>query len=378
MIAEKLPVVAPAATVTEAGTVTEVLLLLRLTVKPPVGAAVFSETVQASEPAPVMEAFVQVSPVSTGTPVPLRLMAAVPLVVELLAMVKVPLAAPAAVGANCTVSVAAWFGFRVSGKLAPETERPVPVSVAELTTTAAVPVEDSVIDCVVDEFTDTLPKLRLEELMVSVGTAAFNCSAKVWATLPALAESVTACMVLTEEAVAEKPVLVAPAATVTEPGTVTEVLLLARLTIKPPLGAAVFSETVQESVAAPVTDALAQVRLVTTGTPAPLRLMAAVPLVVELLTIVKVPLVAPAAVGVNCTVSVAVWLGSRVRGKLAPETEKPVPVSVAALMVTVAVPVEDSVIDCVVDEFTDTLPKLRFEELMVSVGTAAFSCSANV
>jgi len=106
-VAEKLVVVAPAATVTEAGTVTEVLLLLRLTVKPPVGAAVFSETVQASEPAPVMEAFVQVSPVSTGTPVPLRLMAAVPLVDELLAMVKVPLAAPAAVGANCTVSVTA-------------------------------------------------------------------------------------------------------------------------------------------------------------------------------------------------------------------------------------------------------------------------------
>jgi hypothetical protein len=106
-VAEKLVVVAPAATVTEAGTVTEVLLLLRLTVKPPVGAAVFSETVQASEPAPVMEAFVQVSPVSTETPVPLRLMAAVPLVVELLAMVKVPLAAPATVGANCTVSVTA-------------------------------------------------------------------------------------------------------------------------------------------------------------------------------------------------------------------------------------------------------------------------------
>jgi hypothetical protein len=45
--------------------------------------------------------------------------------------------------------------------------------------TAAVPVEDSVIDCVVAAFTATLPKLRLEELMLSVGTAAFSCSAKV-------------------------------------------------------------------------------------------------------------------------------------------------------------------------------------------------------
>ena len=65
-------------------------------------------------------------------------------------------------------------------------------------------------------------------------------------------------------------------------------------------------------------------------------------------------------------------------GKLAPEIEKPVPVSVAALMVTAAVPVEDSVIDCVIAVLTDMLPKLRFEELMLSVGTAAFSCSAKV
>jgi hypothetical protein len=62
-----------------------------------------------------------------------------------------------------------------------------------------------------------------------------------------------------------------------------------------------------------------------------------------------------------------------VSGKLAPEAEKPAPVRVAALMVAAAVPVEDSVIDCVVAVFTATLPKLRFEELMLSVGTAAFN-----
>jgi hypothetical protein len=104
--AEKAALVAPAATVTVAGTVTELLLLARLTVKPPLGAAAFRETVQASVPAPVMEAFVQESTVSTGTPVPLRLTAADPLVEELLTMVSVPLAAPAAVGSNCAVSVA--------------------------------------------------------------------------------------------------------------------------------------------------------------------------------------------------------------------------------------------------------------------------------
>jgi hypothetical protein len=62
-----------------------------------------------------------------------------------------------------------------------------------------------------------------------------------------------------------------------------------------------------------------------------------------------------------------------VSGKLAPEMEKLAPARVAALIVTAAVPVEDSVIDCVVAVFTATLPKLRFEELMLSVGTAAFN-----
>jgi hypothetical protein len=105
-LAVKLALVAPAVTVTEAGTVTELLLLATLTVKPPLPAAALSETEQASVPAPVMDEFVQVRPVSTGTPVPLRLMGAEPLVDELLTMVSVPLAAPATVGSNCTVSVA--------------------------------------------------------------------------------------------------------------------------------------------------------------------------------------------------------------------------------------------------------------------------------
>jgi hypothetical protein len=116
----------------------------------------------------------------TVCPVPLRLMAAEPLADELLTMVSVPLAAPAAVGSNWIVSVAVWFGFNVSGKLAPEIEKPVPFTVAELTVTAAVPVELKVIDCVVAVFTDTLPKLTLEELRLSVGIdAALSCTAKV-------------------------------------------------------------------------------------------------------------------------------------------------------------------------------------------------------
>jgi hypothetical protein len=66
--------------------VTEVLLLARLTLKPPVAAAAFRATVQVSVAAPVTEALAQVSPVSTGTPVPVRATVAVGLVDEVLVM----------------------------------------------------------------------------------------------------------------------------------------------------------------------------------------------------------------------------------------------------------------------------------------------------
>jgi hypothetical protein len=62
--------VAPDATVTDAGTVTAVLLLARLTTNPPLGAAVFNVTVQLSVPAPVIDPLVHVKPVSTGTATP--------------------------------------------------------------------------------------------------------------------------------------------------------------------------------------------------------------------------------------------------------------------------------------------------------------------
>lgn len=66
-------------------------------------------------------------------------------------------------------------------------------------------------------------------------------------------------------------------------------------------------------------------------------------------------------------------------GKAVPDIEKPAPVSVAELMVTGAVPVDVSVIDCgVAGVLTCTLPKARLLALTVSVGTAAFSCRAKL
>jgi hypothetical protein len=69
-------------------------------------------------------------------------------------------------------------------------------------------------------------------------------------------------VVLTAVAVAVNPALDAPDATVTEAGTVTAELLLARLTVNA-LEVAVESVTVQPSVADPVTDALLQERPLT-------------------------------------------------------------------------------------------------------------------
>jgi hypothetical protein len=125
------------------------------------------------------------------------------------------------------------------------------------------------------------------------------------AALLALAVKVTACAVLTAVTVAVKLALLAPATTVTLAGTVTALLLLARLTVNPPVAAAVFRVTVQVSVPAPVIDPLLQLRALNTGTPVPLRLTRVEEPLEELLVRVREPEAAPAAVGSNCTVSVA-------------------------------------------------------------------------
>jgi hypothetical protein len=83
-----------------------VLLLARLTMYPPFPAAAFNVTVQLSVPAPVIDPFAQVSPFSTGTPVPFRLTVVDVPLDELLLSVRAPVEAPVPVGANWTVNVA--------------------------------------------------------------------------------------------------------------------------------------------------------------------------------------------------------------------------------------------------------------------------------
>jgi hypothetical protein len=81
-------------------------LLARLTAKPPVGAAAFRVTVQLSVPDPVNDPLAQLSALSTGTPVPLRLTTVEVPLEELLVRVSEPEMAPAVEGSNCTVNVA--------------------------------------------------------------------------------------------------------------------------------------------------------------------------------------------------------------------------------------------------------------------------------
>jgi hypothetical protein len=195
---------------------------------------------------------------AVAVPVPLRLMAFVAPVEELLVMVSVPVAAAAEVGSNFTLKVWLWPALNMSGNVAPDILKPVPVKTAELIVTASVPAEVKVRDCgVAAVLTCTLPNARLPELNVSVGTAAgapaaaLSCSWNHLVTPPPAACSTGDCAAATAEAVAVKTPVVEPACTVTLDGTVTAVPLLDKLTVSVEV-AAELSSTVQTSVPAPV------------------------------------------------------------------------------------------------------------------------------
>jgi hypothetical protein len=116
----KFALVAPAATVTEAGTTTDVLSLARPTVTPLLPAGPVSVTVQASVPEPVAELLAQLSELSVVEgaaviPVPLRPTTSELLLAALLLIVNWPLAAPVAEGSNWTVKLKVLFGPTLTG-----------------------------------------------------------------------------------------------------------------------------------------------------------------------------------------------------------------------------------------------------------------------
>src|SRR5580698_1376663 len=198
---------------------------------------------------------------------------------QLLVRVMAPVSVPAVVGSKVTSRVAVWPACRVSGKETPDTVNPVPVRLAALMVTGAVPLAVRIADCVAGALTSTVPKLMLELLTERMATPAFSCRVVLVDMLLAVAVMVALCAVVTADAVAVKAAVVAPLATVTDAGTVTALLLLFRFTVWPPLFAAAVRVTVQASVVAPVSELLLQETALGAGTdwPVPFRLTVAAP-----------------------------------------------------------------------------------------------------
>lgn len=305
---------------------------------------------------------------------------------ELLLMAREPVAAPPAVGANFTSRVTAKEGFRVSGKVAPETVKPVPLMVDELIVTAAVPVEVNVIGSVADEPSLTVPKLRLPVLSASVevvaevpvplnGTVSVVCLAAllVMVSVPAAAFADVGANVTFRVAVCFGLIVIGrvPEATL-NPVPLMAAALMVNVAV--PVEVIVTGNVAFDPTA--TLPKLSLVKLISSWeivvtAPVVLRLTVAVAFVEELLLMVNVPFARPNVSGEDLTSSVAVCFGLRVSGNFAPETVKPMPLIVAELTVTAAVPVEVSVTGSVVAPPTITLPKLRLVGLTESVAVAA-------
>jgi hypothetical protein len=201
-VAVKLALVAPAAIVTDAGNVTALLLLARLTAVA-LAAAEVSVTVHASVPTPVSDPPLQDRALSVGVtgacPVPLRLIVAV---AALLLIAIDPVKDPAVAGSKLIVSVAVCPGFSVTGNPTPESPNPAPATDTPLIVSAAVPEDVSVTVLVVAVFRAALPNASLVALIVSAGAVVppedgLSFTVNFSETLPDLAVIVTVCTDLT-------------------------------------------------------------------------------------------------------------------------------------------------------------------------------------
>lgn len=97
-------------------------------------------------------------------PVPVRLTTAVLLEEESLWMETCPVTAAAEPGVRLTVRAIDCPGWRVSGKVAPASLNPDPLTVAELTVRSRFPVDVRVSERVAVEFIVTFPKSRFVAL----------------------------------------------------------------------------------------------------------------------------------------------------------------------------------------------------------------------
>ena len=271
----------------------------------------------------------------------------------------------------------------MTGKVAADIVKPVPLSVAELMVTGAVPVEVNVTGSVDAVFTVTLPNAKLAGLIVNCGLAT---------TVPVPLRLTTAVLLVDESLWIVSWPDAAPVTTgsnctlsVTDwPGFKVTGNVAPDIVKPEPVNAAELMVTGAVPVDVSVTGCVDGVFSVTlpnirltalsvncglvAAVPVPLRLTTAVLLVDESLWIVNCPDAAPVAVGSNCTFSVTDWPGFKVTGNVAPDTVKTVPLVVAELTVTGAVPVEVNVTGCVDAVFTVTSPNVRLAALSVNCG----------
>ena len=255
-VAVNVALVAPDATVTDAGAVSAVLLSETVTADPPLGAAPESVTVQ-----------VEAAPETTLAGAQPRLLTVTAAGVTVtLAVFELPL--------SDAVTVTAWFAVTVPA---------VAVNVALVAPDATVTDAGAVSAVLLSETVTTDPPLGAAPETVTVQIEAAPettlagaqprlltvTAAGVTVTLAVFelplsdAVTVTAWFAVTVPAVAVNVALVAPDATVTDAGAVSAVLLSETVTTDPPPGAAPESVTVQVEAAPDTTDAGAQPRLLT-------------------------------------------------------------------------------------------------------------------
>ena len=178
---------------------------------------------------------------------------------------------------------------------------------------------------------------------------------------------------LTDATVAVNDAADAPDAIDTVAGTVTALLLLAMATLIPPDGAAALTDTEHAVDPAPVNVLVLQESPLTvdvTEVPVPLRLTTGVDAALE---IANCPVTGFVVVGLNRTVSAMDCPALSVRGKLPPETVKPIPEIESELMVTGSEPLEVTVIDFDTDAPTATFPNASEVVLRVNAELAALS-----
>jgi hydrogenase/urease accessory protein HupE len=296
------------------------------------------------------------------------------------------------VGSNRKLSVTIWLGFNVIGNVAPDTVNPVPVNAAELMVTGAVPVEVKVTGCVDAVLTVTLPNVREAALVVSCGigaavpvplrltTAVLPVDELLWIVSCPSAAPVTVgskcAFSVTDWLGFSATGKAAPEIVKPVPVTAADLMVS---------GAVPVEVSVTGFVDAVFTVTLPKVRLAVlivncglgAAVPVPLRLTTAVLPTGESLWIFRCPAAAPVAVGSNRTFSVTDWLGFSVTGKAAPDMVKPVPVSVAELMVTGEVPVDVNVTGCVAAEPSVTLPNVKLSALTARAGVELLTLIPN-